>query len=187
MAISTDERFLTAQLQQALIEDGGDHATRANKTRHITYDISNRLDPRFVHEYVLELPAINDPTEDKNPRALDASELHYLSQDQFFVLARDGGHGRGSGSDTPSTYRGIDIVSTRGATDIAKQDSGPGSVAVAPNGYWLPGIVPDQYCRFIDINDNDGMHTRLPNHGNVGLTSGRPRPVWAAQRRTFRG
>lgn len=121
---------------------------------------------------MLQQPAVFDPTESKNPRSTGVSELHYLSSYQFFVLARDSGHGRGSGSDTPSTYRHIDIVSTQGATDIAQQDEGPGALAVAPNGYLLPNIVTEPYCSFIDFNNNTdlarfGLHNGGPYAGEL--------------------
>ena len=162
---------MTAQIQESLVQDGGTHGTRENKTRQLVYDISDSKHPKLVHEFLLEQPGIFDPEEDKNPRATSVSELHYLSQYQYFVLARDSGHGRGSGSDTPSTYRHIDIVDTRTSTDIAQQE-GIGSVAVAPEGYWLPNLSFDTYCSFININnDTDlarfGLHNGGPYAGEL--------------------
>lgn len=173
LAISPDERLLTIQLQEALVQDGGTHATRQNNTRELQYDISIPGHPRLVHEWVLQQPAVFDPQENKNPRSTAASELHYLSHDQFFVLARDSGHGRGSGSDTPSTYRHIDIVSTAGANDFAAQEqAGSAALAVAPNGYLLPDIQTDGYCKFINFNNNTdlarfGLHNGPPYAGEL--------------------
>ncbi|CAK4030854.1 Hypothetical predicted protein [Lecanosticta acicola] len=172
LAISPDERLLTVQLQEALVQDGGTHATRENNTRQVQYDISNPREPRLIHEWVLQQPAVFDPEEDKNPRSTSVDELHYLSQDQFFVLTRDSGHGRGSGSDTPSTYRHIDIASVSNATDFGSQEKGPAAISVAPNGYLLPNIHTDGYCRFIDFNNNTdlarfGLHNGPPYAGEL--------------------
>ncbi|KAK3678698.1 hypothetical protein LTR78_001151 [Recurvomyces mirabilis] len=166
LAISPDERILTAQIQAALVQDGGTHNTRANITRQVVYDVSDQRNPRLIHEWVVEQPAVNDPTETKNPRSLDVSDTHYLSQNQYFVLARDGGHGRGSRSDTPSTYRHIDIVSTQGASDIASEE-GLAAIALAPNDYLLPHVKTTQYCSFLDINDNTDL-------ARFGLQNGPP-------------
>ena len=155
------------------MEDGGDHSTRNNFTRQLTYDISNSHSPRLVSEYVVDLPALNDPTQSKNPRATGASELHWLAQNQFLILARDSGHGRGSGDDNSSIYRHIDIVSTRGARDFQLQEvSAPGAVAISPNGYPLPGIQTEEYCQFIDFNNNTdlarfGLHNGGPFAGEL--------------------
>ncbi|KAI7594195.1 3-phytase [Hortaea werneckii] len=165
LAISTDERFLTAQLQEAAVQDGGTHATRQNNTRQLTYDVTFRNHPRLVAEYIVQHPGIFDPQEDKNPRATSISDIHYLSPHQFFTMTRDSGHGRGSGSNTPSTYRHIDIVNHRDATNILDQE-GPAAISVAPNGYLLPNIVAEDYCPFIDFNnDTDLARFNLHNGG----------------------
>ncbi|KAI7659153.1 3-phytase, partial [Hortaea werneckii] len=170
LAISTDERFLTAQLQEAAVQDGGTHATRQNNTRQLTYDVTFRTHPRLVSEYIVQQPGIFDPQEDKNPRATSISDIHYLSSHQFFTMTRDSGHGRGSGSNTPSTYRHIDIVSHRDATNILDQE-GPAAIAVAPNGYLLPNIVVEDYCPFIDFNNvTDLARFNLHNGGGGGGT-----------------
>ena len=123
-------------------------------------------------------------------RASDISELHYLSSTLYFVLARDGGHGRGSGSDTPSTYRHIDIFSTTTSTDLAQQDlSGPAAVAIAPNGYLLPNVCTESYCSFIDVDNNTdlahfGLHNGAPFAGELnekwGSLAAIPLPEGAA-------
>ncbi|KAI7718247.1 3-phytase [Hortaea werneckii] len=166
LAISTDERFLTAQLQEAAVQDGGTHATRQNNTRQLTYDVTFRTHPRLVSEYIVQQPGIFDPQEDKNPRATSISDIHYLSPHQFFTMTRDSGHGRGSGSNTPSTYRHIDIVSHRDATNILNQE-GPAAISVAPNGYLLPNIVVEDYCPFIDFNNSTDL-ARFNLHNGGG-------------------
>lgn len=159
---------MTALLQDATVQDGGTHGTRSNVTRQVTYDVSNRHSPRLVSEFVVGLPGIDDPDEDKNPRSTGASELHYLSTDKFFVLARDSGHGRGSGNDNPSTYRHIDIISTKGATNLANQEeAGPGALTIAPDGYLLSDVKTTSYCSFIDINNNTDL-------ARFGLQNGAP-------------
>ncbi|KAI6912259.1 3-phytase [Hortaea werneckii] len=168
LAISTDERFLTAQLQEAAVQDGGTHATRQNNSRQLTYDVTFRNNPRLVSEYIVQQPGIFDPQEDKNPRATSISDIHYLSPHQFFTMTRDSGHGRGSGSNTPSTYRHIDIVSQRDATNILDQE-GPAAISIAPGGYLLPDIVVEDYCPFIDLNNaTDLARFNLHNGGGGG-------------------
>lgn len=117
----------------------------------MTWDLFAWPKPRLVSEFVVDLPARNDPTEDKNPRASDSSDIHWLAQHQFLVLSRDSGHGRGA-DNTTSQWRHIDIVDTKRATNMAEQTVG--ATAVAPNGYLLPGINTAEYCEFIDINNS---------------------------------
>ncbi|RMY86463.1 hypothetical protein D0864_07063 [Hortaea werneckii] len=160
-----DERFLTAQLQEAAVQDGGTHATRQNNTRQLTYDVTIRDRPRLVSEYIVQQPGIFDPQEEKNPRATSISDIHYLSPHQFFTMTRDSGHGRGSGSNTPSTYRHIDIVSRRDATNILDQE-GAAAISIAPDGYLLPNLVVEDYCPFIDFNNaTDLARFNLHNGG----------------------
>lgn len=91
LTLRQDERFLTAQLQEAAVQDGGTHATRQNNTRQLTYDVTFRDHPRLVSEYIVQQPGIFDPQEEKNPRATSISDIHYLSPHQFFTMTRDSG------------------------------------------------------------------------------------------------
>lgn len=86
-------------LQSATIQDGGDDKSTSRFTRLFAYDISSpsTVRPSLKGEWVVPLPL-----SDKD-NTLAASEIHFVSNNVFFVLARDGdGHG---GDDNNSKYK----------------------------------------------------------------------------------
>lgn len=86
-------------LHSAPIQDGGNKKANARYTRLLAYDVSAPLTvrPPLVAEYVVPLPL------DGDGKTLGASEVHFVSEGLFLVLARDGnGHG---GDGTVSAYK----------------------------------------------------------------------------------
>lgn len=67
------------------------------------------------------------------------------------VLARDG-NGFGD-SNSASSYKNVDLISTKGATNIANTPFDTPSVPVAPNGILNPAVKPVQYTPFINLID----------------------------------
>lgn len=134
---------------------GTDKQTEQN-ARMVVYDVSDKLAPVYLSEYVVPLPFYDDPTAkaSKNPKVAAQSELHALPNGQFLVLARDGGFGHGQ-DESQSVYRHIDVFDVSGATDIAGAAYDCETCAVADDeGELDGGITPATYCSFLDFNVN---------------------------------
>jgi len=88
--------MLYVLLQSATVQDGGGSG---RYTRILAYDIHNPEVHRssLVGEWVVPLPVTS------KGKVLGASELHFVSENLFLALSRDG-NGRG-GSDTNSGYK----------------------------------------------------------------------------------
>lgn len=142
-------------------------------TRLVVYDVSDRLSPVYRSEYVVPLPFYNDYTAkaSKNPKVAAQSELHALPNGQFFVLARDGGFGRGQ-DESLSVYRHIDVFDISGATNIAGAAADCEACAVADeDGDLDKDITPAVYCSFLDFNvDSQLARFGLHNGGDQNST-----------------
>jgi hypothetical protein len=94
-------KTLYALLQSATAQDGGLGSTTSRYTRLLAYDISNpHKRPQLKGEWVVGLPLT------KKGKTQAASEVHYVKENVFLTLARDGS-GRG-GSDNTSSYKWVD-------------------------------------------------------------------------------
>ena len=99
LTISPDGKTLYVLLQSSLIQDGGTSTTREN-TRFLRWDIEGK---KWTGEWVVVLPFFND----NGARHIAAqSECHYLTDERFFVLARDSNRGYGFPNST-SVYRHV--------------------------------------------------------------------------------
>ncbi|KAJ3478425.1 hypothetical protein NLI96_g9767 [Meripilus lineatus] len=141
---------LYAMLQSATIQDGGDDKTTSRYTRLFAYDISNPLvaRPALLGEWVIPLP------QSKKGKTRASSEVHFVRDNIFLVLARDGdGHG---GDETESSYKRV-----------------PGSKfddpkhPIADDGELDDSITPAQYVSFVDLIDDTqlarfGLHNGDP-------------------------
>lgn len=86
-------------LQSATIQDGGNKKSNARYTRLLAYDIAapTTTRPALTAEFIVPLPL------DSDGKTLGASEIAFVSDGLFLVLARDSnGHG---GDDTTSEYK----------------------------------------------------------------------------------
>jgi len=147
---SPDGKYLYALTQSALVQDGGAEGDEFGRwARLIKMDLSASEDgvPPVVAQYVVPLAVYTD-----NEGELDTaaqSEVKYISETQFLVLARDGA---GSGQDyTESKYRRVDVFDISGATNVNGRDT------VAPEGVLADDIVAADYCTFLDINVNSQL------------------------------
>lgn len=97
MTVSPDGNTLYVLLQSANIQDGGSKKSTSQNTRMLAYDISSPSTerPPLVGEWVVPLPL------DSSGDTLAQSETHFISENLFFVLARDS-DGHGGDSDTSS-------------------------------------------------------------------------------------
>lgn len=97
--MSPDGNTLYALLQSATIQDGGSSKSTSRFTRMFAYDVSDALliRPKLIGEWVVPLP------QNSKGNTLAQSETHFISENVFFVLARDA-NGRG-GSPDLSSYK----------------------------------------------------------------------------------
>lgn len=108
LTLDTANDVLYAMLQEATIQDGGSVKTTAQFTRMVAYDIADAttIRPTLVGEWVVPLPV---STSKNTVRA--CSEIHFVSENVFFALSRDG-NGNGDGdtaSDTLSKYKSVSL------------------------------------------------------------------------------
>lgn len=152
MGVSPDGKNLYVMLQEALHQDGGESKSTEFYVRLLQYSI-NGLQATYTAEYVVKLPTYPSG---KKPNTAGQSEIHFISPTQFLVLARDSNAGRGQSS-TTSLYRHADVFDISNATDI-KGDYDCATCAIAPGGVLKAGIVPAQYCSFLDYNNNSQLN-----------------------------
>ncbi len=99
LTLDSSGTTLYALLQSATIQDGGDDKTTSRYSRLLAFDVSTPLlaRPPLVGEWVVPLP------QSSKGKTLAASEIHFVSENVFLVLSRDGdGHG---GDDNNSKYK----------------------------------------------------------------------------------
>ncbi|KAJ6009231.1 hypothetical protein N7522_004247 [Penicillium canescens] len=176
LTVSADGRMLYALMQSALDQEGGPGKSSRRPARLLVYDIGGHgREPVLVGEHVVLLPTYSDYTE-KDPakavRVAGQSEIHQLPTGDFLVLARDSGFGRGQ-EETRSVYRHADVFSLNGSpvvTDLKGKknyDDATGAIA-SSEGVLFDGVVPVEYCSFLDYNVNSELGKfRLHNGGPV--------------------
>ncbi|KAJ6067104.1 uncharacterized protein N7446_004141 [Penicillium canescens] len=176
LTVSADGRMLYALMQSALDQEGGPGKSSRRPARLLVYDIGGHgREPVLVGEHVVLLPTYSDYME-KDPakavRVAGQSEIHQLPTGDFLVLARDSGFGRGQ-EETRSVYRHADVFSLNGSpvvTDLKGKknyDDATGAIA-SSEGVLFDGVVPVEYCSFLDYNVNSELGKfRLHNGGPV--------------------
>jgi len=150
--VSTDGKYLYALTQSALIQDGGSvGGAKRRWSRLVKFDLSAAAAgkaPPVVAQYVVPLPLY---TNSANASATAAqSEIKFISDTQFFVLARDSGAGHGQ-SDSLSRYRHVDVFDISSATNVS------GRQTIAPNGTLSANVTAATYCSFLDYNVNSEL------------------------------
>lgn len=148
---SPDGKFLYALTQSSLIQDGGAESGKYRKwSRLVKLDLSAAKNgvPPVVAQYVVPLPVYMNA---KNKSAVAAqSEIKFISDTQFLILARDSGAGHGQ-DESQSRYRHADVFDITNATDVNSCQS------VAPGGNLTSGIIAATYCPFLDYNVNSEL------------------------------
>ena len=145
---SPDGKFLYALTQSSLVQDGGKESNEFRGwSRLVKLDLSAAVKgvPPVVAQYVVPLPLYLNAN--NKSRTAAQSEVKYISDTQFLVLARDGS-GRGPEGDPLSRYRHADVFDISNATNVHGQN------AVAPKGVLNKGITAATYCSFLDYNNN---------------------------------
>lgn len=118
-------------LQEALVQDGGSVKTTSRYTRMVAYDVSDPTvqRPTLVGEWIVPLPV----SASKNTTRA-SSEIHFVSENIFFSLSRDG-NGNGDGNttdDTTSKYKYVLILGIPFLAYIVHPDKPTFSVLPAP-------------------------------------------------------
>ncbi|KAL9086751.1 MAG: hypothetical protein Q9159_003970 [Coniocarpon cinnabarinum] len=148
---SPDGRFLYALMQGALTQEGGDDDDTERHVRLLKYDLS-ASPPSYCAEHVVPLPLYQNDDDETNT-ALQ-SEIQYISDTQFLVLARDNNAGHGQDV-SMSVYRHADVFDISSATNIAGPTYDCANCFVASSdGVLNPAITPATYCSFLDYNVN---------------------------------
>jgi hypothetical protein len=108
--------------------------------------------PTYEAEYVVHLNHVdpNDPSSD----VARQSEVHYISDTQFLVLARDSDAGRGQ-DETQSIDRHIDVFDISDATNVKGSSHDCYTCHVASRqGVLRSDVTPADYCSWLDFNVN---------------------------------
>lgn len=125
LTVSPDGNTLWVMLQSATRQEGGaGSSSQRRMARLLRYGIKRDGRGRvrgtpFEGEWVVPLPTYVDG--EGQTRVAAQSEIHYVSETQFLVLARDSDAGRGQ-EELLSRYRSVDVIDISGATNI----KGPG-------------------------------------------------------------
>jgi hypothetical protein len=105
----------------------------------------------YEAEYIIQLPIL------PSGKVAGQSEMHYISETQFLVLARDSGAGHGQDS-SESVYRNADVFDISKATNIKSDKNDDVDGAVASSKGKLDGdVVPATYCPWLSYNNNDQL------------------------------
>ncbi|KAF8515315.1 esterase-like activity of phytase-domain-containing protein [Hysterangium stoloniferum] len=162
LTANAENTRLYVLLQSATIQDGGSSKSTSRFTRFLVYDTSIELfPPLLLAEYVVPLP------QKSNGNTNAQSEVHFLTDTQFLILARDAnGNGGGVGSEK-SSFKDVDLFDISQATNIAHSKFDDPANPIAINGTLVPGITPALYQSFVDMIDP----TQL---ARFGLHNGKP-------------
>jgi len=169
--VSPDGETLYVLAQSALIQEGGLKNKNRRYARFVQYNISGS-EPVYKSEYVVPLPFYPDGS-----KVAAQSEIQYVSDTQFMILARDSNAGHGQ-TNTMSVYRHVDIFDISNATDVksASNDAFNGSIA-SSTGVLHSGIAPATYCSFLDFNVNNQLE-RFGVHNGGASDAGLLNEKW---------
>lgn len=151
LTISPDGKKLYALMQSALNQEGGLKKKQRRHARFAIYDLIGSR-PVYSAEYVVPLPFYND-----GAKVAAQSEIHYISDTQFLVLARDSNAGHGQDS-SESLYRHADVFDISNATNIKSAANDAYNSTIAPSGELLASITPAEYCTWLDFNVNSQLN-----------------------------
>ncbi|KAL5375694.1 hypothetical protein DPSP01_011050 [Paraphaeosphaeria sporulosa] len=151
LTASPDGKYLYSLLQSAAIQEGGSKSKNRRYARLLKYRLKGKK-VEYDAEYVVPLPIL--PTD----KVAGQSEIHFISDNQFLMLARDSGSGHGQDS-SESIYRNADVFDISKATNIknSKNDATGGAIA-SSKGVLNADVVPAQYCPWLSFNNNDQLN-----------------------------
>lgn len=149
LTASPDGKHLYSLLQSSTMQEGGDKSSTRRNTRLLKYSISKGVE--YEAEYIVQLPLA------PSGKVAGQSEIHFISDTQFLVLARDSGAGHGQ-DDSESKYRNADIFDISKATNIKgkKYDAFDGAAA-SKKGELDSDVKPAEYCPWLSYNNNNEL------------------------------
>ncbi|CAD6887716.1 unnamed protein product [Tilletia controversa] len=143
LTLDRNSNTLWACLQSAVAQDGGGNKATNRYTRMLGYNVTNPANASLVAEYIVPLPQSSKG----NTRA--TSEIHIIDSTTFLILARDGNGFGDTSSD--STFKDVDLISTKGATNIANTKYDNSANPAAPGGTLASGITPAKLTSFVNL------------------------------------
>lgn len=164
LTASPSGKYLYSLLQSATIQEGGSKSKNRRHARLLKYKLKGS-EVSYEAEYVVPLPVLS------TGKVAGQSEIHFISENQFLVLARDSGAGHGQ-DNTQSEYRNADVFDISRATNIknAKYDATGGAVA-SSKGILNADVIPAMYCPWLSYNNNDQLNRfGVHNGGNQDST-----------------
>jgi hypothetical protein len=138
-------------LQSSTMQEGGKKSSNRRNTRLLQYKLKNNK-AELEAEYIVQLPIL------ATGKVAGQSEIHYISDTQFLVLARDGDAGHGQ-EESESKYRNADVIDISKATNIKskKNDAFDGAVA-SSKGVLSSDVTPAVYCPWLSYNNNTQLN-----------------------------
>jgi hypothetical protein len=118
LTVSPNGKNLYVLLQSAGRQEGGKDSTTRRHARLLKYSIKpeqKKPTPTYEAEWVVPLPTFTNAA--GALRVAAQSEIHFISDTQFFILPRDSSVGQGF-ADPTSVYRHVDIFDISSATNI---------------------------------------------------------------------
>ncbi|KAK0554088.1 hypothetical protein OC845_000902 [Tilletia horrida] len=151
LTLDHNTKTLWACLQSATAQDGGLQGKNTNRySRLLAYNVSNPIKAKLIGEYVVPLP------QSSKGKTQATSEIHVIDSTTFLILARDG-NGFGDTSSS-SSFKSVDIISTKGATNIAGTQFDSPSTPIAPGGVLDSSITPVSYSSsFVNLIQPDQL------------------------------
>lgn len=155
LTASADGKTLWALMQSALTQEGGTTDSGRRYARLFKYDVSNPKSPVYAAEYIVPLPRFQN--QNNKTRIAAQSEIKFISETQFLVLARDSGAGHGQDR-SQSIYRHADVFDISSATNIKGDKYDCTTCAIAStDGKLKDGLKVAEYCPFLDFNVNSEL------------------------------
>lgn len=146
---------LYALTQSSLIQDGGTTNRNTRNARLLVYDILSKP-AKLEAEYVVPLNHVVPSV--ATSKIARQSEIHYVSDSQILILARDSGAGRGQGASTTSIYRHIDVFDISNATNVAGVSDCTGCQIASTTGVLNSNTTAAEYCQWLDFNVNSQLN-----------------------------
>ncbi|KAH0601759.1 hypothetical protein MHUMG1_00638 [Metarhizium humberi] len=158
MTASPDGQTLWVLLQSAAVQDGGSSSTTRRYTRLLQYSTKDKQAVVYQGEYVVPLPTFKDAS--GKTAVASQSDMHFVSDTQFFFLPRDSNNG-GNLSSWKSIYRHVDIFDISNATNV----KGPAHDA-------FNASIASTVCPLVDFNvkaqlSRFGLHNGGPRDGGL--------------------
>ncbi|KAF3036161.1 hypothetical protein E8E12_003246 [Didymella heteroderae] len=147
---SPDGKYLYTMLQSATIQDGGSKSSTRRNTRLLKYRVKSKS-VELDAEYAVQLPVLS------TGKVAGQSEIHYISETQLLVLARDSGAGHGQDSST-SIYRNADVIDISKATNIKDKYDAFNAQIASNKGVLKSDVVPATYCPWLSYNVNSQLN-----------------------------